>query len=428
MPAGVLRMKEANRADVIAFLEGHKTFETPLRKSTYPDLLRKAHEMGYVRTSRKGAPARKTLVAYIERKRESNERKQREATAADQIQRAFRRTLELRSLRSQRQAHKRKRDDAAGTIKRTFKRAKARSIVLNDKTTIQYVDDHVRVGMHVSAAMLSKKYDTERIAFTLDTPIFVSRTVPLDIVERLIKKMIERVGEGAGHDDRVKFYFNSANFASKPVNMSVVMLKDLSAHHIAEKILRTLNSNEFFDISSLQFGFLLFKQRYGAGRVHPVTAEMFEARKKSLIVVKNHDNRCFVLSLSIALKRLEYKQGKCTRADYKKYQQGFSNARPKYVQMASSLYALVGLQDNSEISLNQVKLFERALKVKIHVFDYNQCLNPPQRPKRYEEKEEEPDEVQYEYRHEVDEDEYSEYVCLHYHHNHFNCITNPATY
>jgi hypothetical protein len=401
LPRGVIKRKKVNRQQLIDFINGDIVYITPepirlIRQNNYKELLNKAHKAGF-KAGRRGKPSKDILAQYIINNEEAKNALKR-VKAKAQI-----RTHGVQMKTVTKQLNKTRN---VGIIQKFMRNANKRIILLNSKTTVSYLKN-MKLSLTVDNKKVNKKYGTEELTVRLKTPVFFGNQednkVPMNIIEIFIEKIIAILDNyNVLDNDQVKFYFSAIN--KQPVNLPFVYRKNLSANDIAESIMNILNSNEYLDISELDFGFVIVRQPKGGANYIATNIEDY-TNKRCFIQIKNTDNSCFVMALAVMIEHLKMKKGEITENAFKTFKQGVCGNRNKYIKICQKLYTLVGMEINTQVSFGDIIKFEEALQVTINVLDFKQCIYPYNL-----------------------EDQYEDQVYLHFHNNHYNCITSPEAF
>ena len=116
-----------------------------------------------------------------------------------------------------------------------------------------------------------------------------------------------------------------------------------------------MNSNESIEILQLEFYFTIVKNRQGGSNCYVITniTENQLEKKRCIIQVKNNDNSCFVIALSIALENLKKQQGIITSEKFKQFMK--KSKRPKWIKEFQKLYTLVGLEIDTQVNFSDCK-------------------------------------------------------------------------
>jgi hypothetical protein len=96
-------------------------------------------------------------------------------------------------------------------------------------------------------------------------------------------------------------------------------LSKMNGELISNKIMSVLQSADSIEIDGLKTGFIFIKVPQGAGVKHNHIATKLEDyyNKKGYKQIKNDDEYCFAYALYVAIKHLDYEQGKISRETYK---------------------------------------------------------------------------------------------------------------
>ena len=90
------------------------------------------------------------------------------------------------------------------------------------------------------------------------------------------------------------------------------------------------------------------------------------SKKRCIISIKNKDNSCFVIALSIAIEQLKKVNGEITLKRFQNLCQ-FHN-RTSYIKRCQELYKQVDIPIDTQISFGDIHKFEKLLKITINVF------------------------------------------------------------
>jgi hypothetical protein len=149
--------------------------------------------------------------------------------------------------------------------------------------------------------------------------IKINNDTPLDIVQKLLDKFIERIKTVNSLKDNDRVAFNLVYEGDKRYSVGFTKVSMFDGNLIANRISKLLNSNESISIDGCSFVFEFIKQEEG-GATHFIMTNINDeqiAKKKCLINIKNNDNSCFVIALGVSLAQLEKSKGNITEDKFK---------------------------------------------------------------------------------------------------------------
>ena len=352
-------------------------------KSSYDELITEAKRLKYKSSTGK-KPSKEALLKFFEDYKQA--KKEAEELGFVQVARKGRNTSIL-------------------PIKDYLEFIHNSSFISIDKNTTQEKIDNLKIEFTENTFQKNRKYKTKATQFQITKKVKIDSSTPMNIIEKLLDKFIEKIRIANDLKDNDKIAFELITFDGRDsLPQPFKKLSEFNGNRIATQIANLLNSNESISIDGCSFVFSYIKDdRGGAHFIFSNITDEQIAKKRCFIQIKNNDNSCFVIALSVAIAQLNKKKGNITESKFKDIVKNC--CRPKWIKEYQKLYTAIGMEVDTQVSISDIHRFEKLLKTTINILNTEGHRYPVDLDNQFEDQ-----------------------VYLFLHNNHYIVITSPEAF
>ncbi|MEY3371094.1 MAG: hypothetical protein RLZZ392_120 [Pseudomonadota bacterium] len=251
------------------------------------------------------------------------------------------------------------------------------NLVLNELTTEEFIDK-LFLNLETKQGKLNEKYNVNEISYTIqlkqEQKLILKKGTSQKVINLLFDKLLQltKQNNNLSDNDMIKFFIESFSIRGN-IDTSFMAVSKMNGELISNKIMSVLQSADSIEIDGLKTGFIFIKVPVGSGGDNHIATKLEDYyNKKGYKQIKNDDEYCFAYALYVAIKHLDYEQGKINLETYK------SAIRLRYKKPILKMFEQAGVEPKA-IDLTDYKKFEEAFNITINIIDYNKnnaCIYP----------------------------------------------------